>query len=292
MFLCRLTGHDWCRNSAAGASMFVWEHERGSSWLINPEPGSLKNICSLELRIACILSGARISFSSSALNIFSPLSSPGRQPGSAAGKRKSMSNVWKTVWLCWKTKTRPWLKSWKRWRTFTATKASSGGCLWSRAEDGAVYTLLQQNKKKEKTLEQKLLRTSLFLCSLRPGLRWIHKCPGESEQLELASFALVLILCSLHVKTQKVSRALRFLLLSCTGDGGQCKPAEEEEQEEEIQVLPENAPLKHRDYGKKKPRRVSRVSLPASFSEVRRGAHKATQSHHQLQQGNSTAFTW
>lgn len=42
---------------------------------------------------------------------FSSISSSGKQLVSAAGKRKSMSNVWKTVWLCWKTKTRPWLKS-------------------------------------------------------------------------------------------------------------------------------------------------------------------------------------
>lgn len=35
--------------------------------------------------------------------------------------------------------------------------------------------------KKEKTLEQKLLWLSLFLCSLRPGLRRIQKCPGEFE---------------------------------------------------------------------------------------------------------------
>lgn len=57
------------------------------------------------------------------------------------------------------------------------------------------------------------------------------------------------------------------------GEASQWEPAEEEEQEEEIQVLPENAPFKYRDY-EKKPWRVSQVSLPASFSEVRRSAQK------------------
>lgn len=214
---------------------------------------------------------------------------------SAAGKRKSTSNVWKTVWLCWKTKTRPWLKSWKHWRTFTATKLSSGGCLWSRAKNSTGYKLLQQNKKKE-TPEQKLLWPYLFLCSLRPGFcAEFRSVPVKFEQLELASFALVLISWSLHVKTQ-VSYTLCLLLLSCTGIASQWAPAEEEEQEEEMQVLPENVPLKCRVYEKKKnrkkPWRVSQVSLPASFSEVRRGAHKATQVQQDLQQGNSTVFTW
>lgn len=75
----------------------------------------------------------------------SSLSSPGRRLVSAAGKRKSTSNVWRTVWRCWKTKTRPWLKSWKHWRTFTATRPSSGGCLWWRAEDGTGHKQLQQH---------------------------------------------------------------------------------------------------------------------------------------------------
>ncbi len=108
------------------------------------------------------------------------------------------------------------------------------------------FTNCYRKTKKEKTLEQKLLWLSLFLCSLRPGLRWIQKCPGEFEQLELASFALVLILCSLHVKTQ-VSYTLCLLLLLCTGEASQWEIAEEGEQEEEIQVLPENVPLMYRD---------------------------------------------
>lgn len=42
----------------------------------------------------------------------------------------------------------------------------------------------------------------------------------------------------------------------------------------------------------KKPWWVSQVSLPASFSEVRRGAHNATQIHQQLQQRDSAMFIW
>lgn len=100
-----------------------------------------------------------------------------------------------------------------------------------------------KKKKKKQTSEQKLLWSSLFLCSLRPDLRQIWKCRGKFKQLELASFALVLILCSLHVKTQ-VLYTLRLPLLPRTGgEASQWKPVKEEEQEEEVQVLPEKCRL-------------------------------------------------
>lgn len=89
--------------------------------------------------------------------------------------------------------------------------------LWSRAGDGAVYRLLQQNVKKtkqnktEKTLEQKLLRPSLFLCSLRPGLLW--SVPGIFEQLELASFSLSFLSCGLCMWRLKCRTHYALLLL-------------------------------------------------------------------------------
>lgn len=49
---------------------------------------------------------------------------------------------------------------------------------------------------KEKTLEQKLLWPSLFLCSLRPGVRWIQKCPGNSNSSSLP-VSLLFLSCAL-----------------------------------------------------------------------------------------------
>lgn len=173
----------------------------------------------------------------------------GKQLVSAAGKRKSTSNVWKTVWLCWKTKTRPWLKSWKHWRTFTATKLSSGGCLWSRAKNSTGYKLLQRNKKKRLRNKNCFDRIRFSAHSGLVFCAEFRSVPVKFEQLELASFALVLILWSLHVKTQ-VSYTPCLLLLLCTGVASQWAPAEDEEQEEEMQVLPENVPLKCRVHEK------------------------------------------
>lgn len=230
------------------------------------------------------LSGRRIK------PILPSLSSPGRLLVSAAGKRKSTSNVWKTVWRCWKTKTRPWLKSWKHWRTFTATKLSSGGGL--RAEQRTGYKLLQQNKKKERDSGTKTALT-VFVSLLTQA--WFcaefRSVPVNYEQLELASFALVLVVFA--CEDSSVLHTLCLLLLLCTGKASQWEPAAEEEQEEEMQVLPENVPLKSSPKKtKKKPRLVSQVSIPASFSEVRHGAHRATQVQQDLHQGNSTMFTW
>lgn len=104
-------------------------------------------------------------------------------------------------------------------------------------------------QKKEKTLEQKLLWPSLCLCSLRPGLRWIQKCSGEYEQLELASFALVLILCSLHVKNQ-VSYTLCLLFAFVHGRSQPMRANWRRGTGRGIKVLPENVPLKYRDYEK------------------------------------------
>lgn len=47
-----------------------------------------------------------------------------------------------------------------------------------------------------------------------------------------------------------VIHTLLCCLLLCAGEASQSEPAEEEEQEGEIQVLPENVPLKYRDYEK------------------------------------------
>lgn len=122
--------------------------------------------------------------------------------------------------------------------------------------------------KKKETPEQKLLWPYLFLCSLRPGFcAEFRSVPVKFEQLELASFALVLISWSLHVKTQ-VSYTLCLLLLSCTGIASQWAPAEEEEQEEEMQVLPENVPLKCRVYEKKKTEKNLGGSARSHYQQV------------------------
>lgn len=78
------------------------------------------------------------------------------------------------------------------------------------AAAGALKTVqkLLQLKKKKKTPEQKI---DCFNCSCffaHSGLTYakITKCCGGSRQLELASFALVLNLCSLHVKTLECSK--------------------------------------------------------------------------------------
>lgn len=96
------------------------------------------------------------------------------------------------------------------------------------------------------------------------------------DQLELASFALVLVLCPLHVQT-RVSRTLRLLIRLCTGQREPAIDDGEEEQEEETQLLPET------------PHGVGRVSLPASFS--RSDEVHMNQIYHQLYEGNSNVFT-
>lgn len=53
---------------------------------------------------------------------------PGKLPGSVAGRRKNMSNVLKTVWLCLKTRTRLSLRNSRPSKIFTAVKQSD--CLW------------------------------------------------------------------------------------------------------------------------------------------------------------------
>lgn len=101
----------------------------------------------------------------------------------------------------------------------------------------SLQTTTAKQKKKETTLEQKLLWPSLCLRSLRPGLRWIQKCPGEFKQL--ASFRS----CSYLVLFACEDSSVVHTVLSCCFSARRWEPAEDEEQEEEIQVLPENVPL-------------------------------------------------
>lgn len=154
------------------------------------------------------------------------------------------------------------------------------------------FTNCYSKTKKEKTLEQKLLWLSLFLCSLRPGLCRIQKCPREFESLELASFALVLILCSLHVKTQKCRT--HYACCCCCA---RAKPANES------QLKKRNRKRKYRCFLKMyrlsteiTKKKTIGASARSHYQQVSlrsdAGAHKATQIHHQLQQANSTVFTW
>lgn len=48
----------------------------------------------------------------------------GRQPASVAGRRRNTSSVWKTAWLCWRTRTKPSSRNWKPLKTCTATNLS------------------------------------------------------------------------------------------------------------------------------------------------------------------------
>lgn len=49
----------------------------------------------------------------------------GRQLVSVAGRRKSTSSVWRTAWLCWRTRTKPSSRNSKPSKTYTATNPSS-----------------------------------------------------------------------------------------------------------------------------------------------------------------------
>lgn len=164
--------------------------------------------------------------------------------------------------------------------------------LWSRAGDGAVYRLLQQNVKKtkqnktEKTLEQKLLRPSLFLCSLRPGLLW--SVPGIFEQLELASFSLSFLSCGLCMWRLKCRTHYALLLLfvhrgAGRGLGGgkasQWEPAwRRGNRKRKYRCFLKMCRSSARDYDEKPPpRQVSRgLANQQSFSEVRRGATRSS----------------
>ena len=108
---------------------------------------------------------------------------------------------------------------------------------------------------------------------------------GYSNSSSLPVFALVLILWSLHVKTQ-VSYTLCFAVAFCAqgagrgGLGGQSQPMraslKKREQEEEIQVLPENVSLQRRDNDEKPLGRSAGGSLTSKVSlrsdEVQREA--------------------
>lgn len=48
----------------------------------------------------------------------------GRQPASVAGRRRSTSSVWRTAWLCWRTRTKPSSRNSKPSKTCTATNPS------------------------------------------------------------------------------------------------------------------------------------------------------------------------
>lgn len=133
--------------------------------------------------------------------------------------------------------------------------------MWSRAEDGAVYRLLQQNVKKQNKTKQNrkdsgTKTASTVFVSLLTQARFTLKRPGDIRTARACQFfALVLILWSLHVKTQ-VSYTLCFAVAFCAQGGGagvgggQSQPmrasVKKREQEEEIQVLPENVSLQRK----------------------------------------------
>lgn len=48
----------------------------------------------------------------------------GRRPASVAGRRRSTSNVWRTAWPCWRTRTKPSSRNSKPSKTCTATNLS------------------------------------------------------------------------------------------------------------------------------------------------------------------------
>lgn len=158
----------------------------------------------------------------------------------------------------------------------------------------AVTNCYNKIKKRERLRNKNCFDRLCFSAHSGLVLRRIRSVPVNFEQLEFASFALVLVVFA--CEDSSVLHTLCLLLLLCTDKASQWEPAAEEEQEEEMQVLPENVPLKCRVHQKnnkkKKPRLLSQVSIPASFSEVRRGAHRATQVQQDLHQGNSTMFTW
>lgn len=97
--------------------------------------------------------------------------------------------------------------------------------MWSRAGDGAVYRLLQQNVKKKtkqnKTEKDSGTKTaSTVFVSLLTQARFTLKRPGDIRTARACQFfALVLILWSLHVKTQ-VSYTLCFAVAFCAQGGG------------------------------------------------------------------------
>lgn len=115
--------------------------------------------------------------------------------------------------------------------------------MWSRAGDGAVYRLLQQNVKKNNKTKQNrkdsgTKTASTVFVSLLTQARFTLKRPGDIRTARACQFfALVLILWSLHVKTQ-VSYTLCFAVAFCAqgggaGVGGGAKPANESQREEE-----------------------------------------------------------
>lgn len=113
--------------------------------------------------------------------------------------------------------------------------------MWSRAGDGAVYRLLQQNVKKNNKTKQNrkdsgTKTASTVFVSLLTQARFTLKRPGDIRTARACQFfALVLILWSLHVKTQ-VSYTLCFAVAFCAQGGGGwggAKPANESQREEE-----------------------------------------------------------
>lgn len=165
-------------------------------------------------------------------------------------------------------------------------------------KDSAVYKLLQQNRKRKRLWNKNCFDCLCF--SAHSGL--VHaefrSVPGNSNSLSLP-VSLLFLSCALCMWRLKCRTHYACCCFLCTGgEASQWGPAWRRgtgrgstgaswkctAQAQRLRKIKKKK--------KKKPCPVSQVSLPASFSEVRRGARKATQIHHQLQKGNSTVFTW
>lgn len=148
------------------------------------------------------------------------LSSPGKLLVSAAGKRRSTSSVWKTAWPCWKTKTRRWLKSWRHWRTFTATKPSSGSCLWSRRWRQRRFTAERWKRKKNRIDSGTKTALTVFVSLLTqawftPNSRIHEASRGNSNSLSLPvllSFLSCALFCMLKTQVSPYALCLPLLL--------------------------------------------------------------------------------
>lgn len=166
--------------------------------------------------------------------------------------------------------------------------------LWSRAGDGAVYRLLQQNVKKtkqNKTKQKRLWNKNCFdrLCfSAHSGPVYSEAPRGYSNSSSLPVFRSRSYLVVFACEDSSVVHTMLCCCFLCTGGRGGgwggAKPANESQREEEgtgrgntgaswkcvapaQEIMTKNPP----------PRQVSRgLANQQSFSEVRRGATRSS----------------